>query len=153
MLKRQRDGIAKAQREGRCKGCAPSVPAVGCRDRHRQGGRREAVRDRDSAGDRHGERVPCAWDAFWCGSGRDLTATWHTGRAAVGAWLTAPDVFGGVCSARCVRTASSFLVGRSAQISPGSGVSGSVTTDCPITTRMFMLSPAETSLLRRGVTD
>ena len=54
MLERE---IAKAKREGRYKGRAPTVRRTGCRDHPAQGGRRQALGNRHQAGDRQGQRV------------------------------------------------------------------------------------------------
>ena len=63
MLERQREGIAIAKREGRYKGRVPTARRQAGGDHPAQGGRRQALGNRQQTGDRQGERVSGAWSA------------------------------------------------------------------------------------------
>ena len=63
MLERQREGIAKAKARGALQGPCADRPTAGWRDHPAQGGRRQALGNRQQTGDRQGQRVSGAWSA------------------------------------------------------------------------------------------
>ena len=100
MLERQRDGIARAKAQGRYKGRVPTVRRQAAEGSPAQAGRRQALRNRRTAGYREGQRLSgagwrCRWRSepqFEHGPRIRRCAQAGTGRCG---WPAAPAVGGG----------------------------------------------------------